>query len=553
MTKRIRLAAGLAFLALVAAGSPAVVTRAEAHAVLVGVGTTTTLDVRPRRIIVQFNLGFSSLLALGEMTKADSNKDHVIEAPEVEVYLADLEKKILPQLKLSLDGKPLELRSLRRWQTGMLGPIERVTFETYFDFEAEVALDSNLHELTYHDGSYEGQEAQERLFVATDRLSDFSSLETICKSVIPLQKVQGAYFYDGSRDVTTRFEIRQGALERDKAEALIEPALAGIEGTFAGVTYSIARSSEADLSPLACGTVRLGGSAKPASGGAPSVVVTTSSTGASGGANTPGVVRFTVPGTGNEENVESQRMAGRMKDPITILTLLAFFGWGALHAKGPGHGKSMVAAYLFGTKGRVWDAVRLGAIVTFTHTFTLYTLGLGLVYLIERLKLSSEQSQTVANRSTSTSRSCRESASSSSGSGCSSPAAGPRARRPPGTPRRRRAPSTRTTGTSTRTTATRTRTTGTRIRTSPRNPSSSRLRPRASGSPSSSPHRSRSRLPRRTRTTATRTTGTRTRGTRTTATRTTVGTSTITRACPTRSTPPTTRARRTRRSRACAI
>ena len=36
---------------------------------------------------------------------------------------------------------------------------------------------------------------------------------------------------------------------------------------------------------------------------------------------------------------------------VLLLLLLAAFGWGALHALSPGHGKAMVAAYLVGTRG----------------------------------------------------------------------------------------------------------------------------------------------------------------------------------------------------------
>jgi ABC-type nickel/cobalt efflux system permease component RcnA len=56
--------------------------------------------------------------------------------------------------------------------------------------------------------------------------------------------------------------------------------------------------------------------------------------------------------------------------------LLAAFGWGALHALSPGHGKAMVAAYLVGTRGAPRHAVALGGIVTVTHTIGVFALGL---------------------------------------------------------------------------------------------------------------------------------------------------------------------------------
>jgi ABC-type nickel/cobalt efflux system permease component RcnA len=63
-------------------------------------------------------------------------------------------------------------------------------------------------------------------------------------------------------------------------------------------------------------------------------------------------------------------------DGVLVLLLLAAFGWGAVHALSPGHGKGMVAAYLIGTRGTARHAVALGATVTFTHTIGVFSLGL---------------------------------------------------------------------------------------------------------------------------------------------------------------------------------
>ena len=57
--------------------------------------------------------------------------------------------------------------------------------------------------------------------------------------------------------------------------------------------------------------------------------------------------------------------------------LLAFssFGLGALHALEPGHGKTVVGAYLVGSKGRINDAILLGIVVTLTHSGSVILLG----------------------------------------------------------------------------------------------------------------------------------------------------------------------------------
>jgi len=60
---------------------------------------------------------------------------------------------------------------------------------------------------------------------------------------------------------------------------------------------------------------------------------------------------------------------------VLALLLLVAFGWGALHALSPGHGKAMVAAYLVGTRGTARHALGLGATVTVTHTIGVFALG----------------------------------------------------------------------------------------------------------------------------------------------------------------------------------
>jgi ABC-type nickel/cobalt efflux system permease component RcnA len=56
--------------------------------------------------------------------------------------------------------------------------------------------------------------------------------------------------------------------------------------------------------------------------------------------------------------------------------LAVAFGIGAAHAFLPGHGKTLMGAYLVGTKGRPVDAFLLGAIVSLMHTGSVLVLGL---------------------------------------------------------------------------------------------------------------------------------------------------------------------------------
>ncbi|MFE0630736.1 nickel/cobalt transporter [Streptomyces sp. NPDC058864] len=58
------------------------------------------------------------------------------------------------------------------------------------------------------------------------------------------------------------------------------------------------------------------------------------------------------------------------------VVLIVALGVGAAHAVAPGHGKSITAAYLVGTRGHYKDAARLGVIVATMHTFSVLVLAL---------------------------------------------------------------------------------------------------------------------------------------------------------------------------------
>ena len=66
----------------------------------------------------------------------------------------------------------------------------------------------------------------------------------------------------------------------------------------------------------------------------------------------------------------------RLTTGFVLLSLVIALFWGAVHALSPGHGKSIVAAYLVGSRGTARHAVLLGLTVTVTHTIGVFALGL---------------------------------------------------------------------------------------------------------------------------------------------------------------------------------
>jgi ABC-type nickel/cobalt efflux system permease component RcnA len=69
-------------------------------------------------------------------------------------------------------------------------------------------------------------------------------------------------------------------------------------------------------------------------------------------------------------------VGGELTPLIGVLAVLLALTLGAAHAALPGHGKTVMAAYLAGRHGRPRDALAVGATVTLTHTGGVLVLGL---------------------------------------------------------------------------------------------------------------------------------------------------------------------------------
>ncbi|MDL1942169.1 hypothetical protein FBQ99_07450 [Chloroflexi bacterium CFX2] len=68
--------------------------------------------------------------------------------------------------------------------------------------------------------------------------------------------------------------------------------------------------------------------------------------------------------------------SGELSFAFYMFSLLIALALGALHALTPGHGKTVVAAYLVGSRGTSRHAIVLGSVVTLTHTGSVFLLGI---------------------------------------------------------------------------------------------------------------------------------------------------------------------------------
>ena len=66
---------------------------------------------------------------------------------------------------------------------------------------------------------------------------------------------------------------------------------------------------------------------------------------------------------------------GNLSFLVILASLAVALFWGAAHALSPGHGKTIVTAYLVGSRGTPRHAALLGLITTVTHTIGVFALG----------------------------------------------------------------------------------------------------------------------------------------------------------------------------------
>jgi ABC-type nickel/cobalt efflux system permease component RcnA len=84
---------------------------------------------------------------------------------------------------------------------------------------------------------------------------------------------------------------------------------------------------------------------------------------------------------GGSRNALTDLMTRRdMGMGLILFTLATAMILGAFHALEPGHGKTVVAAYLVGSRGTAWHAVLLGLAVTVSHTAGVFLLGAVTLY-----------------------------------------------------------------------------------------------------------------------------------------------------------------------------
>lgn len=268
--------------------------------------------------------------------------------PRISAYLRTKADEFWRGITLKLDGRPLELECAERQVIFPPGAGGLPTMKFGFTCRAPLAgLFSGHHRLEYHDDNFQGRAGWKEVIVHADPA---------------LQLVSDAPPKD-----------RSGELSNYPTDLLNSPP----QDLSANATFTLpvvaspartAASSERASSPSTSSSLPKASQQSPTSSTNHASEVARPASLTANAQSTPRSA-FTQLITSNNLSLW-----------FFVTAALIATGLGALHALEPGHGKTLVAAYLVGSRGTASHAVLLGVVVTLAHTAGVYALGAVTLY-----------------------------------------------------------------------------------------------------------------------------------------------------------------------------
>ena len=288
---------------------------------------------------VHYVVVFGQLPALRELHLADTNGDGVTSQLERDTYVGKLAPGLADGLNLEVDGVSVPLRATR-WTSSL--PTEQGGFSLRLDVDFTAALPASAQngkrKILFSNQNYAGRMGWHEIVV---------------------QSAHGLSVFDTNAYSTS------------------------LTGGLANALQSLPSSG-----PLAERSVHL----TFAEGGAPTGAMllasrpgttadeSQTSANTNSGASGTGTVTETAWIARETRHLVNAMSGPHLEPRVAILALLGAMLLGAVHALSPGHGKTIVGAYLIGSRGTPRHAVFLGSTVTITHTLGVFVLGFATLY-----------------------------------------------------------------------------------------------------------------------------------------------------------------------------
>lgn len=285
------------------------------------------IEADAEQVMLTYIVDMAEIPTHREQSALDANNDDTIDSGERTAYAESQATALGEQLILTVNGTRLDLEPVGQMlvlSTGEAGlPLLRLEVQY-----AAALPDARSIELDYRDGNFADQLGWQEVVV---------------------RPLAGAQLIESSAPIES---ISQGLSAYPDERMQAPPAVSSATATFrptAGAVASLTGISAENASAVGASAVGASAMGSPVSDAADN------------GARDPFAELIALP---------------ELTMGAVLLALLGAFGWGAAHALSPGHGKTIVAAYLVGARGTTKHAIFLGLTTTLTHTAGVFTLGL---------------------------------------------------------------------------------------------------------------------------------------------------------------------------------
>jgi nickel/cobalt transporter (NicO) family protein len=321
--------AGVAVLLALLFMNPSVA-RADTVASLLGNFTINQycgLSLAAAGLNLHYVVVFGQLPALRELHVADANGDGVTSQAERDTYAGVLARGFAEGLVLKVDGVRVPLR-VTQWTSSL--PTEQGGFSLRLDVDLAapwaVAAAGSEHQLAFTNENYAGRMGWHEIVVhTTPGLAAFNTNAFSTSLTGALSEALQSLPAAGPLDErSVRVSVSTAAAPHGAVLLAARPEQEALRP----------QSIAVDISWIARETRRL------------------------------------------VDAISAPRIGSRM----AILALLGALLLGAVHALSPGHGKTIVGAYLIGSRGTPRHAAFLGLTVTVTHTLGVFALGFATLY-----------------------------------------------------------------------------------------------------------------------------------------------------------------------------
>ena len=295
------------------------------------------IDIGARSVQIRYLIDMAEIPTFQEMREFGIGP--TADATSSSRYLDREERLLMEGIALERDGQPVRLDTISRQMAFADGAGGLPTMKIGFVFRGKPDGAAGTHRLSYLDKNFAGRAGWKEIVVLGGGVAILDSSAPATDRSLELTNY--------SSDVLNSPPQQLSALVRYNFEPLI-----------AQKTDPPHRARhEPSRSPSASASVTSMASAVPPRPRAPQAQTTPRS-------------RFT-------ELISTQ---GKLSFWVLFSAALIAAGLGALHALEPGHGKTLVAAYLVGSRGTAKHAVLLGIVVTAAHTAGVYLLGAATLY-----------------------------------------------------------------------------------------------------------------------------------------------------------------------------